>query len=154
MEITTLPNEMIEHIFYFCEEDILMQLNKTIDFRIFHKKIKSILETRAKNYWNSIHIDYIASLMEPIMNRHRENMYFGICNDFMDEWHESDVEFCCQLGKMKTQDAILYLKNERDRLGQKYPDHKDLEGRPYFLNRYLMMSIREMYHIYLPPPNN
>ena len=38
MEITTLPNEMIEHIFYFCEEDILMQLNKTIDFRIFHKK--------------------------------------------------------------------------------------------------------------------
>ena len=32
---------------------------------------------------------------------------------------------------MKTLDAILYLKNERDRL-EKYPDHKDLEGRPYF----------------------
>ena len=36
--------------------------------------------------------------MEPIMNRYRENM-IGICNDFMNEWHESDVEFCCQLGK-------------------------------------------------------
>lgn len=55
---------------------------------------------------------------------------------------------------MKTQDAILYLKNERDRFGKKYPDCKYLEGRPYFLNRYFMLSIREMYHIYLYPPNN
>ena len=83
MKITTLPNEMIEHIFYFCDDAILVQLNKTIDFRIFHKKIKSILETRANNYWNSIQINYIGSLMEPIMNRHRQNMYFGMCNDFM-----------------------------------------------------------------------
>ena len=154
MEITTLPNEMIEHIFYFCYDDTLLQLKKNIDFKSFHKKIESILEKREKKYWNSIQIDYIAKLMEPIMKRHRRNMYFGVSSDFMNEWHESDLEFCCQLRKMKTQDAILYLKNEKERRGKKYTNCIDLEGRPYFLNRYLMMSIREMYNIYLPPPNN
>lgn len=96
------------------------------------------------------------------MQTHQENMYFGGLRFqltekrrlFLEDWHQSDIELCCTLIKMKMQDVILYFKREKERLGEKYPTIQDLEGRPYFLNRYLMLSIREMYNLYLPPPQN
>ena len=169
MKSILLPNEMIEHIFLFCDDITLIELQKSIYFEDFHKKIGIILETRVIHYWNKIQISYIASLMKPIMETHQKNLFFGgisTINDrstsiiiserrkFMLEWHDSDAKLSSEMLNMNIQDVILYLKREKERLLKKYSNVKDLEGRPYFLNRFLMLSVREMYHIYLPPPNN
>jgi len=100
--------------------------------------------------------------MEPIMKTHQKNFFFGGIkynltadgNNFMKEWHNSDAKLSSEMLNMKIQDVILYLKRENERLSSKFPTFSELEGRPYFLNRYLMLSVREMYNIYLPPPQN
>ena len=162
MNSRLLPNEMIEHIFLFCDDVTLAHLKKSSCFKGFRKKIGIILETRTIQYWNSIQINYVASLMEPIMKTHQKNFFFGGFkfnmttdgNNFMKEWHNSDAKLSSEMLSMKIHDAILYLKRENERLSSKFPTFSELEGRPYFLNRYLMLSVREMYNMYLPPPQN
>ena len=118
MNSRLLPNEMIEHIFLFCDDITLTQLQKSSCFKGFHKKIGIILETCTIKYWNSIQINYVASLMEPIMKTHQKNLFFGgvssIMKDerskFMLEWHDSDAKLSSEMLTMKIQDVLLYFK--------------------------------------------
>ena len=157
-----LPKEILEHIFYFCDEETLSKLKTDFCFKNYHKRIDFILDKRTREYWNKIQIQFVASKMESIMTTHQENMFFGgfkfnLTEErirFMDEWHQSDIEFCVKLSKLNIEEAILYLKNEKDRLNNRYRSFEDLEDRPQFLNRYLVMSLQEMFNLYMHPPQH
>lgn len=140
-----LPNEIIVHIFDFCQCELLIQLLPDNGFSEFHKCIRFILDKRARNYWNNIQIAYVEKIMKAFMEQHMMNAVFYKPNDpltfFFDDWHDSDTKIYCSLVSTKIDNVLSLINREKDYLKEKHRDINVLECRPYIFNRYLMASL-------------
>ena len=150
-----LPNELIEIIFSFSENQILESLLKNENFINFHEKIGKIFEKRKRDYWRKIQMDFITAQLYSDIQRHMMNEFsqglltLGTSDQrkmFLYDWSQSDFNIFDKLPNMKPEKALLVIKNEQERLVNKY-GYNDLDLRPLKFNRYLGISYGELINL-------
>lgn len=149
-----LPVEIMNHIFYYCDENTLNTLVKNIYFDKYKKYIEKVLENKTRKYWREMQINYIGKIMQPMMETHQKTMLFGdifsyysypsdlkyIRKNFLDDWHESDIEIYSKILSKNTDFILSFLKKEKERINKKYNFHfQDLEIRPLVFNKFALI---------------
>lgn len=128
----TLPPEIVLKIFSFCERDLLITLQKDIEWHKYKKDIDRILINIDRNYWKQIHGQHFERLMKHMIERHQIKMFFGeggiftvnkmtpIRRAFLDDWFESDLFFFEKIYQKNTDFLLSFLKKEKERINKKY----------------------------------